>query len=887
MTRPRALIEDWLPIGAIGVESRRENSVGQSPPPNRLHVWWARRPLIASRAAVLGSVLPAWSDEWPDELLKLFPTKDEYRKWFVHLLGIRGDPVAARAQIQAAIERGIRIPNPYDGPRAFTVGPDAEQISVLRSLLTHRWGTEMPTVLDPTAGGGSIPFEAIRYGLPTVANELNPVASFILEATLTLPVRFGPELADDIAKWGKIWAGRVEDRLKPFFPHQPGESIRTYIFARTVACPETGKPVPLSPNWWLRKGKKPVAVKLISEPSIDACQFDIVEGEEIDFDPSEGTVARGKGRSPWTGNVISGDYIKSEAKLGRMGVQMYTVVCTSRNGLSFRSPTEDDIDGYIQAESRTLEAMDDWCAEDIVPVEGYPSAATDMRPINYGMSRWSQFFSSRQILSHATSVKELRRLRTDLHDHLSLDKAAAIETYLAIAFDKVLNYNAILSGWHPSRAVIANVFDRHDFSLKWSFAEAYNLLYWATAQAKETYQRVAMLLDGTRDLLFPTHPERTAELIQVYRGNGADLPVLDRSVHSVVIDPPYYDNVQYAELSDFFYVWLKRTAGHLYPELFDAELTDKASEAVANPARFVEFDRKNAKRLARRDYEAKMTNIFAEAHRVLRDDGVLTVMFTHKKVEAWDALGRSLIEGGFEILTSWPVHTESEHSLHQARKAAAASTILLTCRKRTSGSDPAWWDDLKGEVRRVAREKAEEYTAGGIQGVDLYIATFGPVLSTISRRWPVLTSEVDLDTGEALRLRPEDALDLARQEVADLRLSGLALGRPVEFDPVTDWYLLAWDAFRAVAFPYDEARKLAFAAGIDVDDDLRRIRMVTKKGASVILQEPKARRLKYADPEAATFERLIDGAHALMKRLGGGWYRWCGGVLETYSFELR
>ena len=138
---------------------------------------------------------------------KLFPTEDDYRKWFVHLLGIRGDPVAARAQIQAAIERGIRIPNPYDGPRAFTVGPDAEQISVLRSLLTHRWGTEMPTVLDPTAGGGSIPFEAIRYGLPTVANELNPVASFILEATLTLPVRFGPELADDIAKWGKIWAG--------------------------------------------------------------------------------------------------------------------------------------------------------------------------------------------------------------------------------------------------------------------------------------------------------------------------------------------------------------------------------------------------------------------------------------------------------------------------------------------------------------------------------------------------------------------------------------------------------------------------------------------------------------------------------------------------------
>lgn len=867
MTQSRALIEDWLPIAAIGVESRRENSTGKHPPPNRLHVWWARRPLVASRAAVLGSVLPVWSDEWPDEFLELFPTEAEYRDWFVDLLGIRGDPVAARERILVAKDKGIRLPKAYDGPRAFTLGPDSEQIDTLQRLLLYRWGTETPTVLDQTAGGGSIPFESIRFGLPTRANELNSVASFILKATLILPARFGPELANDIAIWGEIWANRVEERLKRYYPRRPGESIHAFLFARTVTCPETGKQVPLSPNWWLRKGTIPVAVKPIADSRADESQFEIQEGDSIDFDPSEGTVTYGKGLSIWTRNVIGADYIKAEAQAGRMGAQMYAIVCKTNKGLRFRSPEDTDLLGYKQAQSIMSSSFGRWKNEEIIPTENYPRVASDMRPHHYGMFRWSEFFSSRQLLSLGTALEELSKLGQELRIELDAQKASAVETYLAAAISKAINYNSILSSWHVSHQVIRSVFDRHDFSFKWSFAEfdtAHNLLPWSVSQISDAYQGVADLIEPSRQILFPSRPERAANLIKVNKGDAVDLPVQDDSIHAVVMDPPYYDNVQYAELSDFFYVWLKRTAGHLYPELFESELTDKASEAVKNKSRFVEFDKKNAEQLARQDYEAKMTNIFTEAHRVLRHDGVLTVMFNHKKVEAWDALGRSLIEGGFEILTSWPVHTESEHSLHQAKKAAAASTILLTCRKRSSGSDPVWWDDLKRKVRQVARDKAEEYTAAGVVGVDLYIATFGPVLSIISRQWPVFTSEVDSKTGEPLRLRPEDALDLARSEVADLRLRGLALGRSVEFDPVSDWYLLAWDAFPAEKFPYDEARKLAFAVGIDVESDLRRIRIVAKKGGSVVLQDPKARRVKYADPEVVTFERLIDAAHALM-----------------------
>jgi adenine-specific DNA methylase len=484
------------------------------------------------------------------------------------------------------------------------------------------------------------------------------------------------------------------------------------------------------------------------------------------------------------------------------------------------------------------------------------------------MSEWAGFFSPRQLLVLGTAVEELRRIEKEMRSEVDAATATGVMAYLGMAFAKTPNYNSYLSSWHVSRGVMRSVFDRHDFSFKWTFAEfdgAHNLFPWAVDQVADAYRGIATLVDSSRETLFPGHPEATADLVEVHRGDAAALPYADGSVGAVVVDPPYYDNVQYAELSDFFYVWEKRLVGHMYPDFFGSELTDKASEAVSNSARFEALDKKRSKSLAKTDYERKMTRVFAEANRVLRHDGVLTVMFTHKKVEAWDTLGQSLIEAGFEIEASWPVHTESEHSLHQARKAAAASTILLTCRKRTGNREPAWWDDLQGEVRVAAREKAEEFLAAGIEGVDLYISTFGSTLSVISRQWPVFTSEVDADTGEPRPLRPEEALDLAREEVADLRRRGLLLGRDVEFDPVTDWYLLAWDAFGAIEFPYDEARKLALALGLDLDGELVSLRVVSKKASSVILQEPKQRRRPgLADPEETSFSRLIDGAHALM-----------------------
>jgi hypothetical protein len=394
-----------------------------------------------------------------------------------------------------------------------------------------------------------------------------------------------------------------------------------------------------------------------------------------------------------------------------------------------------------------------------------------------------------------------------------------------------------------------------------------------------------------QEALEQAHLGKNIDRLNIIQGSASNLgEYKSESIDNITVDPPYYDNVQYAELSDFFYVWLKRSVGHLFPEFFRDELTNKDDEAVANPARFnltpsPSPTRRggNARKLAEQDYERKMFAAFREMHRVLHPNGTLTVMFTHKKVEAWDTLASALIGAGFVIRASWPIHTESEHSLHQAKKNAAASTILLVCRKRQSSVDSqqstektlttdhsplatVWWDDLQSQVRETARTKAAEFAQAGISGVDLYISTFGPTLSIISENWPVLTSEVDPKTGEPKPLRPETALDLAREEVVRLRKQGLLAGRDIKFDAVTDWYLMAWDAFHAEQFPYDEARKLAIALNIDVEKTLMQTkRLVEKKGEYVTLVPPTARRRKnIVDDEAQSFEHWIDAAHTAM-----------------------
>ena len=857
----KRLIEEWLPIKEIGVESRRERAASSALPPLYfLHVWWARRPLTASRAAILGSILPAWEGNG-DLLGELFESESEYHRWFLRMLGIPAgqpgiDPVATAEAILRARDTGKNLgPNPYGYSRAFSRAADANDMATFRSLLKNCGFDTMPTAMDPMSGGGSIPFEAIRLGLPTIANELNPVASVVLEATVRYPLAYGTVLIDDIHKWAGRWGDLIEERLDGFYPLPANENAIGYIWARTVPCPTTGKPVPLSPNWWLRRqtADSVAAHMLPCEPDWDECRFEIVRGRQADLEkryaPGQGTIARGNAVSPWSGDPVPGDYIKQVAQRDGMGAQLFALCVNRGDGRDFRLPTSEDVDAPERARTALAERWGDWLAAGLIPTEPFPLDTNDQRPNMYGMDRWYKLFAPRQLLAMLTYLEALREMAPEMERELGKGRAAAVRTYLGVVLDKCANYNCMLASWNAPRELIRSVFDRHDFSVKWSFAEMNMALKdrgafpWALEQVVDAYKGLCGLVEPSRPLFDDSSGAGQAGSVQVTRGSAANVAHLpDASVDAVVVDPPYGGNVMYAELSDFFYVWLKRSVGDLYPGWFDSELVDKDAEAVANPARFESARGGKSKELATRDYLMKMRRVFREMRRVVKPGGSMTVMFTHRETEMWNALGLALLETGWEIGSSWPVHTESEHSLHIARKNAARSTIFLFCRPRELKREVSFWTrDLQDEVRGTAAERARDFQEAGIEGVDLYLSTFGPVLGVLSRNWPIISEEVDRETGEPLRLQPEAALSIARREVFELQREGLLDGRAANWDQATDWYLLAWKSFGAREFTYDEARKMAMAHGADADELRNRHKLLSRKGDSVTMLQPSQR----------------------------------------------
>lgn len=883
-SRPRVLIEDWFPAVEFGIESRREAAPipGQFPKLKTIHVWWARRPLVASAGAVLGSLMPAWSSE----LAAAFPdapeleTEEAYRGWFLRLCGVLGDPIEGRKRLDLANAQGIKLKgNGYGYKQAFKNSPDSNDVNLLGRVLTRPWGRN-PLVCDPTAGGGSIPYEAVRYGLATISNDLNPVAAAILRAAVEAPARFGRGLTPDLRRFGGLLCERIQERLAPYFALQDShERVVGYIHARTVACPRTGKPVPLAPSWWLRRGKDAVAVRLVTErdkQELAEPEFEILERSAIAFDPSEGTVSGGTGVSPWDGLAIDGDYIKAEARAGRMGSILYAVAIRTAKGRGFRAPTKTDLEVLAAAERALERVSPEWEADDVLPTEEVP-IGNDMRPHHYGMSRWRDMFSPRQLLVHGVFVEELRKLIPEVREELGDERGDALLTELALMQGKAVNWNAYLSSWDVSRQKLRSVFDRHDYAFKSTFAEfdcARELYSWCLDQIVDAYESIARLLVPSDIAKIADSPSQNGDRPQpkVLATNAADLSSIESgSVELVCIDPPYYDNVMYAELADFFYVWEKRTLGLLHPDLFTTELCDKQNEAVANPARFAEFGSRREE-LAASDYRAKMAAIFAECGRILRDDGVMTVMFTHKKAEAWDTLGMALMESGFTIETSWPVETEPDVSLHQAKKNAAKATIVLVCRKRaqrSEGESHPYFEDLEGEVRTAAREALERFSAAGIEGVDLLLSTYGPALSVISSVWPVYSSEAD-ESGRSRLLRPEEALAAAREEAVGLRRRRL-VGAEAHLDPLSDFVLIAWDAFRAAEFPFDDARRLALAVGGLEVDELVRAKLLARKSGTVELLPPARRVRRSGDdtlpgvrPAATEFGCAIDAVHTVM-----------------------
>ena len=485
------LIERWLPIAALGEESARERrSMTALPPTYYLHVWWARRPLVASRAAVLASLLPADAD----------------REKFLHTLGIHGDPVGTRRKLDAAKISGENLgPNPYGYKRAFCHVPENSLNGV--------------TVLDPTAGGGSIPFESVRLGLGTVANDLNPVAVLIERATIEWPVKYGSALVEEFKGLAAEFVRRAELKYQGVFPAEPENNrVEGYLWARTITCPYCAGLIPLSPNWKLAKDG--TGVRLKPEPGGGpgaagrVCRFEIVESVA---EQSPGTVVRGTGVCPYPdcGRVIDGAEIKRQAQEGGMGEQLYAVVYKRRVPVildkwvrGYRAPRPED-DNSADVARRLAGKLPEWEARDMVPRERFPEDSNDTRPIQYGMPLWRDMFSPRQLLCHGTSVEVFREM-LEAEGELS-DLRRAAYAYLALVLDKLLNFNSRMSRWQAGREVVTSTFDRHDFSFKWSYAEMAPLITglgydWAIRQVAKCIDELVSLVRpeaGGDDGLFP------------------------------------------------------------------------------------------------------------------------------------------------------------------------------------------------------------------------------------------------------------------------------------------------------------------------------------------------------------------------------------------------
>jgi len=867
--RPKLKIQGQLPIRTTGIETKRERkNYSDLPPQNYVHVWWARRPTPATRLAILSSILPEDTDD--DTLLQWMGITPENKS--------RGESIAdhVRKKEKTVDQRDGLVYEHYGYRKAYKNLPDVKEREKIHTLAKETWGGELPTVLDATAGGGSIPFESVRYEFPTIANELNPVASVILKSVLNHP-RINGDLSDDIQRWGNKINQRARERLKEYFPHERGERPLEYLWAHTITCPDCGLKLPLSPNWWLDKGSggEGIAARPNVSESSDTVNFEVVElpsqVHTHEFNPTEGTVTYGKGECLRCDVIIEGDEVKEQAQAGEMDYQLYAIHIEHT---AASSKGKDGERGFRAPNNRDLEAVE----KARETISGDPELSTLLNgeipdgnktsePRRYGITKWRDMYSDRQLLTHYTYWQAFEDVKGEIRSEYSSEVSDVILTFLAIASDKSLNYSSRLSSWIKSRASVRSVFERHDFAFKWSFAEsnltAPGLGYdWVLDSIVEVYEELRELSGHSQ------------AVVSVYQGDAAQLPIEDGETEIIVLDPPYYDNVMYAELSDYFYVWLRKYLDDVYPDFFMDEVTEKHDEAVANPSKFNNLVGENQSKntLAKNDYEGKMTDIFAEMYRVLDPDGVFSLMFTHKKTEAWDTLTKALINAGFVVTATHPVSTERPDSLHQAGQNAAESTILLASEKRKSQSgSQTLWSDIKTETRKVARDRAKELDESEAEfaKVDVILASFGPTLEVFTENYPVVDDEGN-------EVAPQTALDEARAAVRDYFVDKYLNEGVREIDPKSEWYILSWLVFEAQRFPYDEARRLAIGVGEDLDS-LKKIHRMWRKRSGDVLLRPHGDRVqnvnrdrdkrsgrKPVDPDALSFTTDLDKVHVAM-----------------------
>lgn len=841
------LISNWFPISEVSVESVRERSTGHNPPTSRIHVWFARRPHATSRAAVLGSLLPSTAKR--EDVLKLLgiPLGVNVRK--------------AEQEVAKAKAAGKRLSyNPFSWQKSFKHTPSEGELSRLYDVLREFWGVERPLVVDPMAGGGSIPFEAMRLGLPIAAGDLNPVAFICLKGTLEYPARFGKKLLPAVESFCNEVHEAAKAELEEFFPKPVGEKVYAYLWARTIKCSSCGLTVPLSPNWWIvRTGRdeENVAVKLVAPKTGDVCAFEIVTSPKSHgLDPDKGSVKGGRAECCRCHTVIDGEEVKREAQNGRMGHQLYCVCVKSRTlgkkkaKWVFRAPTKEEKEATGRAEKKLGEKIPEWLSRGSVPTEEYFKGFSDRCSI-YGVNKWCDLFTPRQLLTHLTYLEKFQQVKERLfrgkeRDNQEWHNAAAATTYAAMVFDTCVDYNCTLSRWDSTREKIADVMSLQAFPFKWSYAEwdhSQMLWPWALSKVLGALEEIVELLpDGS-------------SIPDVYCMSATKIPYKDNSVPCIVVDPPYAENVMYGEVSDFFYIWLKRLVGDVFPNSFQTILTEKEEEAVSNPTRFKGMG-KSARTLAQEDYKTKMEACFKEMHRITNDNGIMTVMFTHRTAEAWSSLATALMNADFTFISSWPVHTEPPQKFGKMGKGVLKVTVLLTCRKRKA-NHPGIWEHIVEELREVAKQKIEEFSKLGVDGPDLKVSVYGPVLGRFADYYPVKTA-----TGR--EIDPQEALDQVTDVLNERFLQEAGIQNA---DKETAAYINLLANFPTAQTEYEEARLATVFGGLvtlGTLDIKGSYGFVEIDGKDIRILSARDRQAKgIIDPyDSKTFKTTIDYVHA-------------------------
>lgn len=940
----KRLIEGNFPCQQVGAETRRERSASSMlPPVYYLHVWWARRPLTPSRAAILGGILPAttnvhsflselglvkkqaiigeqrWTlvgkmlelieeDElgeflpFSTKLNKAFDKENERRaavrnylnlivskepglcedsafvKWYsenqpLPIQGLKGRiSVEAVAADPAGINERIVFASNVSALLGEKIKIDPEDMYTYDRAYKSPVKAEYNdiTVLDPTAGGGSIPFEAARLGCHVIANDLNPVATGIEIATVEYPIKYGISLAKDIIKYGTRLSQIVSEKTKVFYNFEkpfgsekqqllricggsselfgkydvPEIDQQGLLYYREVTCPHCGERAPLlnafalqkKDNGWMVvphietvEGKKRVRFVPVRLHALKSGELVGPNGEK----PDEGTETDGVGKCIFCGQAIESDEIKRQAQgistFGKMTDMLYCIaavreqpkldkdgkISTYSSGPDkgkirtekitfFREPTKRDFEALDKAEESLKENWDHWESMDLIPTERIPEGHKTAEPLRVGMDRWCDMFTSRQLIGLLTTVEELRSMIPLILREQGNERGTAIVHYLQYAIDKCINYNSRQTPWHSTRGVMSSAFVRHDFSFKWTFGEMVytgpnTVLQWGLENVVKAYRELCELVPRNRGN------------ITILNGSAASMSIDDSSVDVICMDPPYYNNVQYAELSDFFYVWQKRVFNDLYPELFSRRLTNKKDEAVANPAR----DGSAAK--ANEAYESLMSEIFAECRRVIKDDGIMVLMFTHKTQEAWETLTQALIQNGWIITSAFPVESEDLKGIHHRDVAASTSSIFLACRKRDmKDHEPSVWNGFGGtgvmqQIRKAVRQSLKDYEILHLNSVDEMVASYGSALKVLSENWPVMDGDE--------MVSPIRAMQEASTVVAQYQMTKLTDGR-LSVDDISAEAAIALTLFGINGtgyFAFDDALSLSKSLNIRLE----------------------------------------------------------------------